>query len=169
MHDLSLVGVGGGRAIRDRGASLVSEGLLSWASWRRRQRGKDLVPGGKVPRGRVKRVRSGNNFLTYLRLHLLGATNCETSRNSSLPIVLWRRMEGNGGGVGVGSGGVFSRGTGFLVSRSTDRDLGKLGELGSVLPRPILGRFSSDRDRDRSSIIPPFSALSPLLPPPSLS
>lgn len=67
-------------------------------------------------------------------------------------------MEGNGGGVGVGSGGVFSRGTGFLVSRSTDRDLGKLGELGSVLPRPILGRFSSDRDRDRSSIIP----LSPL-------
>lgn len=30
--------------------------------------------------------------------------------------------EGNGGG-----GVVFSRGTGFLVSRSTDRDLGKLG------------------------------------------
>lgn len=78
-------------------------------------------------------------------------------------------MEGNGGGGGVGNGGVFSRGTGFLVSRSTDRDLGKLGELGSVLPRPILGRFSSDRDRDRSSIIPPFSALSPPLPPPSLS
>lgn len=87
IDHLSLrAGVGGGRAIRDRGARLVSEGVLSWASWRRR--GKDLVPGGKVPRGRVKRVRSGNNFLTYLHLHLLRATNCETSRNSSLPIVL---------------------------------------------------------------------------------
>lgn len=49
---------------------------------------KDLVPRGEEPRGRVKRVRSGNNFLTYLRLHLLRATNYETSRNSSLPIVL---------------------------------------------------------------------------------
>lgn len=30
-------------------------------------------------------------------------------------------------------GGVFSRGTGFLVSRSTDRDLGKLGKLGGII------------------------------------
>lgn len=52
------------------------------------QPAKDLVPRGEQPRGRVKRVRSGNNFLTYLRLHLLRATNCETSRNSSLPIAL---------------------------------------------------------------------------------
>lgn len=40
------------------------------------------------PRGRVERVRSGNNFLTYLRLHLLAPTNYETPRNPLLPIAL---------------------------------------------------------------------------------
>lgn len=67
-------------------------------------------------------------------------------------------MEGNGGGVGVGSGGVFSRGTGFLVSRSTDRDLGKLGELGSVLP----GRSSAASPPIEIEIALPLFPLSPL-------
>lgn len=47
-------------------------------------------------------------------------------------------------------GGIFSRGTGFLVSRSTDRDLGKLGKLGGIIVptikiQPLCETISFDR------------------------
>lgn len=57
---------------------------------RRRCRRVQTASPRRGPRGRVERVRSGNNFLTYLRLHLLVLTNCETPRNPLLPIALWR-------------------------------------------------------------------------------
>lgn len=86
---------------------------------RRRCRRVQTASPRRRPRGRVERVRSGNNFLTYLRLHLLVLTNCETPRNPLLSddrIVTWRKTSLSPAGCA-------------FVLRSTDRDLRKVSTV----------------------------------------
>jgi len=98
---------------------------------RRRCRRVQTASPRRGPRGRVERVRSGNNFLTYLRLHLLAPTNYETPRNPLLPIALSR-----GGRRRCLAGWA-------LVSRSTDRDLRKVS---TVKTRPKFRWSSRDQE-----------------------